>query len=134
MDRRPLSRHQPSSAQQRELKRESGQPAHHIRSVHMKLDALTWLPAERIPEIASRSEPPWLRAAVRERKENRNGETAKGETAMSIRYGVFVSTAVLTFELASTVFLPRTDSALEPTIPGRGTGTNHVTLFSREET
>jgi len=31
---------------------------------------------------------------------------------MSFRYGVFVSSAVLTFGLASTVFLLRTDSAL----------------------
>src|SRR5260370_15444968 len=104
MEWRPLSGHQARSAQEHELKRESGQPVHHVRSVHMKLDAQTWPPAERIPETASRSESPWLRAAVRERKENRNGATAKGETAMSIRYGVLVSTAVLTFGLASTVF------------------------------
>jgi hypothetical protein len=42
---------------------------------------------------------------------------------MSIRYGVFVSTAVLTFGLASTVFCRgRTARCVmqEPTIPGRG--------------
>ena len=103
----------------------------------MKLDAQTWLPAERIPETALRSEPPWLRAAVRERKDNRNGATAKGETAMSIRYGVFVSTVVLPFGLASTVFCRgRTARCVmqEPTVRGRARGTNHVKLFSREET
>src|SRR5260370_35841582 len=89
------------------------------------------------PETASRSEQPWLRAAVRERKENRNGATAKGETAMSIRYGVFVSTAVATFGLASTIFCRgRTAHCVmqEPTVPESARGKNHVKLFSREET
>ena len=54
---------------------------------------------------------------------------------MSIRYGVFVSTAVPTFGLASTVFCRGTARCVmqEPTIPGRARGTNHVKLFSREE-
>ena len=56
---------------------------------------------------------------------------------MSIRYSVLVSTAVLTFGLASTVFC-RGRTALcvtqEPTVPGRARETNHVKLFSREET
>jgi len=56
---------------------------------------------------------------------------------MSIRYGVFVSSAVLTFGLASTVFCRgRTARCvmLKPTVPGSARGTNHVKLFSREET
>ncbi len=56
---------------------------------------------------------------------------------MSIRYGVFVRTAVLTFGLASTVFCRRRTARCvtqEPTVPGRARGTNHVELFSREET
>jgi hypothetical protein len=56
---------------------------------------------------------------------------------MSIRHGVFVSTAVLTFGLASTVFCRgRTARCVTqgPTVPGRARGTNHAKLFSREET
>ena len=56
---------------------------------------------------------------------------------MSIRLGVFVSSAVLTFGLESTLFCRgRTARCLmqEPTVPGRAKGTNHVKLFSREET
>jgi hypothetical protein len=56
---------------------------------------------------------------------------------MSVRYRVFVSTAVLTFGLASTVFCRgRTARCVthEPAVPGRARGTNHVKLFSREET
>jgi hypothetical protein len=56
---------------------------------------------------------------------------------MSVRYGVFVSTAVPTFGLASTVFCRgRTARCVtqEPTMPRRARDTNHVKLFSREET
>jgi hypothetical protein len=56
---------------------------------------------------------------------------------MSIRYGVFVSTAVLTFGLTSTVLCRgRTARCVtqEPTVPGRAMGANHVKLCSREET
>jgi hypothetical protein len=55
------------------------------------------------------------------------------KTAMSIRYGVFVSTALLTFELASTVFCCRGRAARcvmqGPTVPGTARGTNHVGCF-----
>jgi hypothetical protein len=56
---------------------------------------------------------------------------------MSIRYGVFVSSAVLRFGLAPTVFCRgRTSRCVmqEPTVPGRARGTNYVKLFSKEET
>ena len=56
---------------------------------------------------------------------------------MSIRSGVFVSIAVLTFGLVSTVFCRgRTARCVtqEPTVPRGARGTNHVKLFSREET
>ena len=51
---------------------------------------------------------------------------------MSIGYGVFVNTAVLTFGLASTVFcrgLTARCVTQEPTIPRRARDTNHVKLF-----
>src|SRR5260370_37138072 len=87
------------------------------------------------PETASRSQPPWLRAALRGRKENRNGATAKVETAMSIRYGVFVRTAVLTFGFASAPFFRRRTArsvTQEPTVPGRAMGPNHAELVRRK--
>jgi peptide-methionine (S)-S-oxide reductase len=40
MEWRPLSRHQPRSSQERELKRESGQPAHHGAYIRIGIDGL----------------------------------------------------------------------------------------------